>query len=411
MSQWSRRLGATSAGAALLAPGAALACHEDPTPPPDRYDNVVSVGIILSGISFAPKVRFVYGLDVRVGRGPVAGVVRVEGRGVSSVRAVAGAQLMFGHSSTEVGLALHSGISGGEIAPSLGVHLGQGYASRGSGLLAQGTIPVLWDLRNYDVSLAGVLVPNDDTFKFCLPSGRPLRLGAAVLLPDVGTRTDAEPESPERAALAEEWIGAARAEYASIWAFHRLAADLTAAGAPEALVREALDAAKDEEHHALLCAGLAETAFWMHPLAPEACRPRWNWPSDEATAALAREAWVDGCLGEGIAAAQAERAGDECEDQTVGAVQATIGRDERRHAELGWRILTWAWRSGGATARDQIVKIVASRPQQQRAAIRGDADPDWLMARGLLRTDLMKAVAEDETSYACDRARKLVGAA
>ena len=47
---------------------------------------------------------------------------------------------------------------------------------------------------------------------------------------------------------------------------------------------------------------------------------------------LATESWLDGCLGEGIAAARAARAASLASDPAALRVQRTIASDEARHA-------------------------------------------------------------------------------
>ena len=63
---------------------------------------------------------------------------------------------------------------------------------------------------------------------------------------------------------------------------------------------------------------------------------------EEIRARLVAEAWVDGVLGEGAAAAQAREALHTSEDPVVQAHQARIARDEAGHAALGTKVLRWA---------------------------------------------------------------------
>lgn len=100
---------------------AAHACHEGDGPPPDRYSDPVTVGL-MAGISFGPKIRFIYGADLRFGRGPAAGFTRIEFRGVSGARLVGGVQLMVDEMSFEFGVAGHSGQRGTDLGRSLGIH-------------------------------------------------------------------------------------------------------------------------------------------------------------------------------------------------------------------------------------------------------------------------------------------------
>ena len=62
-----------------------------------------------------------------------------------------------------------------------------------------------------------------------------------------------------------------------------------------------------------------------------------------------------------------------------------IARDERRHAELAWRVLGWAWREGGTRVRDAIVAAADEPAHAPAPAIDASLDRDWLEARGLAR--------------------------
>jgi hypothetical protein len=142
-------------------------------------------------------------------------------------------------------------------------------------------------------------------------------------------------------------------ECASVPAFLQLAADLLAHHAPGVLVDRALDAARDEMVHAVLCAELASrhlgACVW--PQVPEEdVRP--PVPGLPGLARLAAESWLDGCLTEGVAAARAARAESLAEDPETRAVARRIAADEHRHAELGWSILAWTARRAGDAVRD-----------------------------------------------------------
>jgi hypothetical protein len=69
---------------------------------------------------------------------------------------------------------------------------------------------------------------------------------------------------------------------------------------------------------------------------------------------LATESWLDGCLAEGVAASRAERASQLATDAPARGAQDIIARDEARHADLGWSILSWATERGGTEARDEV---------------------------------------------------------
>ena len=365
--------------------GPALACHEDPDIV--GYEKSTSVGFTF-GVAFGGGWRVAYGIDVRMTSGnQSAGLVRLEGHGVSQARLVlAGHFISDSAMGAEVGLALHSGRRDTDVDSALALHLAGGPYDGGGGLQAQAGIPFIGDLSNWEASAAVVLVPNE--WKLCLAGGRRLRDRDSAVLPAVATLGGG--------ATAQAWIEDARAEYASVWAFERMARELATAGAPAALVWAARDAAADEARHTELCARMAGVPFWLLPLDDAYGEARWAKGSREALPTLGREAWIDGCIGEGIAAAQAASAGAMAGGAEA-EVQRAIAADERRHAELAWAILDWTWREGGGRARDAIAEAAAIAPHIT-ATDRPDRDPD-----------AARLAAEREVGEALARIRTLVG--
>ena len=385
------------ASATLGTEADALACHEDPDVP--GYEKSASLGFTL-GIAFGGGVRFVYGVDVRVASGhSTAGLLRVEARGIQSARLIlAGHLVSDSEMGAELGLALQSGRRDSEVGSALALHLAGGPYDGGLGLQAQAAIPFFGDLANYEASVATVLVPNE--WKLCMAGGRRLRDGESAVLPAVATLDGGHQRDP----MTRAWIEDARAEYASVWAFLRMASELRAAGAPGSLVSAARRAADEEARHTELCAGLVDAPFWLLPLDPGYAEPRWTRGTPDALATLAREAWLDGCLGEGIAAAQAADAAASARGAAAG-VQHAIAADERRHAELAWEILAWAWREGGEQVRDAVAEATAAEPE---VPVGGeDGEPDLLAAAGRIAPGTARAAAERETSGALDRVRRL----
>src|SRR6266540_428796 len=399
---WLRRGGLAGSLALPFASGSARACHETPS---DRYPYPTTFGINI-GIAFAPQVRFAYGLDLRAGQGPTAGFVRLEGRGGTLLR-LSGGLLALGPSVVgEVGVAVHTGHRNSDVGGSGGLHLGGSIWEGLAGAQIEGTIPFLGGRRNYDAAFAGLLFP----LNICPAGGRLLRSGESAVVPVVECAPDETrhqgARAREAAALEQAWIEAAQAEYASVWAFVRMANELTAVGAPDVLVEAARAAAEDERRHTNACLGLSGARIRLRPLSPSAASPRWHRPSPEALADISREAWLDGCLAEGIAATQAgDAAARSGRDPRIAATHATIARDERRHAELAWRVLDWTWREGGAPARDAVM-AASERPAPSLAPdIGADLDRDWLEAHGWPGAPAAPDTAEAETARALDRLR------
>ncbi len=285
----------------------------------------------------------------------------------------------------EAGVAGHVRLEDGD--PGVGVH---------TGLLMQtpyyltAFVRAEWLLDDYSV---GHSVRYPGTFgavNTCV-DGRPLRdaSGRAVGLGAFGT--------PGADEAADAWGRSAQAEAASVPAFLQLAAELLAHDAPADLVERALDAAEDEIRHARICAAMA-SRFSGHrerPTIPTAPL-RAPLPGQAGLARLAVESWIDGCLGEGAAAARARFAAKHTSDARVRSASATIARDEARHAELGWDVLGFALRAGGPEVGDQVracrdtfaVDPAAPERDQLRWGVLGSAtsiDVDTRAARAARR--------------------------
>jgi hypothetical protein len=103
---------------------------------------------------------------------------------------------------------------------------------------------------------------------------------------------------------------------------------------------------------------------------------------------LAVESWLDGCLSEGRAAAQAERAAELATDPQARATMRTIACDELRHAELAWAILAWGLERG----EERVHTAVRARRDVEVASVDHDAQDD-LQAHGRLGQAELHAIA------------------
>jgi hypothetical protein len=146
----------------------------------------------------------------------------------------------------------------------------------------------------------------------------------------------------ERASLAAAWTADALLEHASV-------------GAPADLVALAHLAARDEIRHAQLCFGLASTyageavAPGPFPLSPSGAVP-----VPTTLAELAASTFLEGCIGETVAAAVAAEQRARAEVPAVRAALAQIAADEAHHAELAWKTVAWAVRTGGDEVRAAV---------------------------------------------------------
>ena len=178
-------------------------------------------------------------------------------------------------------------------------------------------------------------------------------LAIADLAPDV------------RASLADHWTREAAFEHASIASFAQLTLDLLAVGAPPDLLASSQRAALDEIEHAQIAFALARAyggGASLGPAAlaalPGACR---------SLADIARTTFIDACVGESVASAVLADNSRQATDPVLRDLLATMAADEERHAELAWRIVAWALRTGGddvgralaAAQADVIDELVA----------------------------------------------------
>jgi hypothetical protein len=189
--------------------------------------------------------------------------------------------------------------------------------------------------------------------------GRPLRV-AGDARPWLGAACGADTSLESLDEDAQAWLADARAEAASVPAFRALAAELAAAGAPDALVARALGAAREELGHAAACGAIAAKVGAASVTLTLPAVPARDAAADRATwTRIALESWTDGCLGEGAAAAwtaaAARRArGVSIDGLALAPAAGTIAADEARHGALAWDVLAWACAVGGDDVRHAV---------------------------------------------------------
>ena len=190
----------------------------------------------------------------------------------------------------------------------------------------------------------------------------------------------------ERSALAVYWHEVAALEHASIGSFARFTLELLALGAPADLLGEVQQATSDEIAHARAAYALA-SAYEGRDVGPGRLDMTGIAPSTDVRSivtALVAEA----CVGETLGAAEARALAGMVSDPELAAVYARIADDEARHAELGWRTLSWLLRTRGDEVRE-----VAQRAFDQAITAAGN-DPEvchGLAApgRGLLSSKML----------------------
>lgn len=208
--------------------------------------------------------------------------------------------------------------------------------------------------------------------------------------------------------LAARWTEIALAEHASVASFARFVLDLSALAAPPALLVEATAAMQDEIRHAQLAFALAG-AYADRPIGPGPISMQGVVAGGDAEA-IVRAAVREGCVGETLAAAEAELAAHRATDPAVRAALAGIADDEARHAVLAWRFVDWALRRDPSLApavRDELHRAgsaieAADCPDEQ------DIVPaDIASAHGLLPAAIRQQLRE---RCLCDTVRPCVAA-
>jgi hypothetical protein len=128
---------------------------------------------------------------------------------------------------------------------------------------------------------------------------------------------------------------AATLEAASVAAFRRLAAELSAYGAPRSLIDAALAAAQDEVRHARVTARLARR--W----GAQPARPRIDPVPLRSLEEIASENASEGCVRETFGALEGRWMALRASDARVRRAYRRIAEDELRHAALSWRVARW----------------------------------------------------------------------
>jgi rubrerythrin len=176
-------------------------------------------------------------------------------------------------------------------------------------------------------------------------------------------------------------------EALSARSFERLAAELTAFGAPAALVARTRAAAEDERRHAEQMAALAGAP-------PPGDRERTL--SRRDLTEVARENAIEGCVHEAFAAVLVSAQARAVAGTAAGQVLADIAADERRHAELAWDVAAWLEARCDASARAEIERArwraCAELPRAVTAS-RGAGAPEFGMPDAATRALLASRFA------------------
>jgi hypothetical protein len=201
------------------------------------------------------------------------------------------------------------------------------------------------------------------------------------------------------------WSSDARMEHASIASFARATLELLAVGAPPALVSATQAASLDEVEHARLCFALASRYSGKElgpgPLAVVG-------PRSADLVRLACDVFVEGCVGETIAALAAARAGralrgrrgarraGEDRGRRGAARGAGVGDARRGRVERGGDAVRVAVRALAAVMQREVFAEDVAPAGDAALASRGrlDAAAQQACARDAWRTLIPQALAE-----------------
>jgi hypothetical protein len=216
----------------------------------------------------------------------------------------------------------------------------------------------------------------------------------ALMTPDVASVPVAL-----RGELAERWTRIAQMEHASIAAFARFALQLLAVGAPPDLVERTHRAMADETAHARAAFAMA-SAYAERPIGPGPLALDGALDGASDLASIVRLVIREGCVGETVAAIEANEAEARCGDMVVRSLLGRIADEEGQHAELAWRTVRWALSLGDeavhAAVRDELERLQAEAlvvsPPTTTAA--DESLLEWGLATDALRAALRSSAIE-----------------
>ena len=199
---------------------------------------------------------------------------------------------------------------------------------------------------------AGVMSPRNLT-QCEVVVGRPLRVdGKRAPLPTFSTGTS-------ELSAADPWLKAAQEEWSSVAAFACVATQLANRGASTDLLGRYQTAIADEITHALGAGAMAvqATGQALHLGPPLTARP----DLEVDLASIALDAFWDGCVGEGVAALEAE-ADAEKADGPAQAYLAAVALEEASHAELAWDTVGWVLDQGDTMTHQLLGETLELEP-------------------------------------------------
>ncbi|MCA9624864.1 MAG: ferritin-like domain-containing protein, partial [Myxococcales bacterium] len=182
---------------------------------------------------------------------------------------------------------------------------------------------------------------------------------------------------PERDGLGAFFAEVAHLEAASVAAFEDLAAELEHHGAPEALIRQARAAAREETRHAILTGALARRYGGERRI------PRVQRQAPRDLEAIALDNAVEGLGRETFGALIGHHQALHATDPTIRSVMQTIALDETRHAELSHALHEWLCSQLSSAARDRVEHARRQALLRFRAGFCQEPSPELQRLAGL----------------------------
>lgn len=230
----------------------------------------------------------------------------------------------------------------------------------------------------------------------CFQLGRPFLVDGEAVLPalaagsawiDPASVPSCSLDNAEAQCAAAHWLACARMEHASVAAFARFALQLMHLGASPDLLQSTTEAMQDEIAHAKVCFALAkrysDQALSAGPLEVSQALEHELEP-----ARIAVDVFLEGCVGESVAALEASEMSRLSKDPAVTAVLEKIAKDEHEHALLAWRTLGWMLDNLGAQEKGKVVQALTQLLVGLREELKGPAagmneTPDELELHGV----------------------------
>ena len=186
---------------------------------------------------------------------------------------------------------------------------------------------------------------------------------------------------------------AAHLEAASVHAFRRMRAELSALGAPESLLADVRAAERDEVRHARRTGILARRRGAQPP------RVQLRAHHARSVEAIALENAVEGCVRETFGAAVAAFQAARAEDPEIASLMHAVAADEARHAAVSWAVADWLSPKLTPQARERIRARCRATVEELRREVDAPISADLALPMGLpapaQQKAILKALEED----------------